>query len=278
MSTIPSIQNLGNNSKPIILWCHPRTVSSAFERSFIQRSDEFVCFHEPFCEAYFYGFGKHLINSGVNINIRKEAYSTVIHKIIKKDDDDSKRVFVKEVASYIKGHYGPNGDGVFSREIMSEMIHTFLIRKPEKAVKSFYRNTISLGDNLDSPWHGYKFDPNEVGIKELRELFDYAIDELGQPPILLDADDLLQDPHGCMSKYCKLVGISFEESMLTWNAGKVPGWERMEGWHQTVEQSVGLDKNNIKEFHDYKYPSIVHEAIQQNQADYEYLYQYRLKP
>ncbi|CAG8681234.1 9214_t:CDS:2, partial [Ambispora leptoticha] len=267
------------NNKPIILWCHPRTVSSAFERAFLQRSDEFICFHEPFVNAYYYGLGKNVVKSGVDLNTRKEAYSTLIHDIIKKNRNESKRVFVKDMAMYTKGHYGPDGDGIFSKETILNMIHTFLIRKPEKSVKSYYRVIVSLRedniDNIDSPWHGIEFDPAYLGIKELRELFDYVKDELGQPPILLDADDLLQDPHGTMSKYCELLGISFKDSMLTWNKGKIPAWESTNGWHVAAEQSTGFneffDKNNTKEI---EYPSIVHESIQQNQADYEYLYHY----
>ena len=40
--------------KPVVLWSHPRSVSTAFERAFIQR-DDVQCFHEPFGEPFYYG-------------------------------------------------------------------------------------------------------------------------------------------------------------------------------------------------------------------------------
>ncbi|CAG8779245.1 14914_t:CDS:1, partial [Cetraspora pellucida] len=40
------------DKKPIILWGHPRSLSTAFERAFQQRSREFYVFHEPFCQEF----------------------------------------------------------------------------------------------------------------------------------------------------------------------------------------------------------------------------------
>lgn len=41
---------------PIILWCHPRSCSTAFERAFLQREDTHT-FHEPLGDPFY--FGKH---------------------------------------------------------------------------------------------------------------------------------------------------------------------------------------------------------------------------
>ncbi|RIB04170.1 hypothetical protein C2G38_2223090, partial [Gigaspora rosea] len=40
------------DKRPIILWGHPRSLSSAFERAFRQRSREFYVLHEPFCQEF----------------------------------------------------------------------------------------------------------------------------------------------------------------------------------------------------------------------------------
>ena len=40
------------NSRPVALWAVPRSISTAFERVFVERGD-FEVFHEPF-SAYYY--------------------------------------------------------------------------------------------------------------------------------------------------------------------------------------------------------------------------------
>ena len=39
--------------KPIALWAVPRSISTAFERVFVER-DDFEIFHEPFSASYYY--------------------------------------------------------------------------------------------------------------------------------------------------------------------------------------------------------------------------------
>jgi hypothetical protein len=39
---------------PVILWCHPRSVSSAFERAFMQRKDT-RSYHEPLSMPFYFG-------------------------------------------------------------------------------------------------------------------------------------------------------------------------------------------------------------------------------
>jgi hypothetical protein len=43
--------------KPIALWAVPRSISTAFERVFVEREDSEV-FHEPFSASYYHGEGR----------------------------------------------------------------------------------------------------------------------------------------------------------------------------------------------------------------------------
>ena len=43
-----------NRDKPVALWAVPRSISTAFERVFVER-DDFEVLHEPFSYAYYYG-------------------------------------------------------------------------------------------------------------------------------------------------------------------------------------------------------------------------------
>jgi len=38
------------------------------------------------------------------------------------------------------------------------------------------------------------FDADEAGFRELYELFSLAVNQLGQQPVVIDADDLLSQP------------------------------------------------------------------------------------
>ncbi|CAG8726976.1 12655_t:CDS:1 [Racocetra fulgida] len=256
---------------PIILWAHQRAVSSAFERTFVQRTDEFICFHEPFGEAIYFDeplcervhfnkphsdqtplnhfdsafYIKELLNKTVSRTYEqpfneslKISFTKVLDKILLKDQSQNgndikpKRVFVKEMAMFIKGHYGPNSDNFFSKNTMSKIKHTFLIRDPVKSVKSLYRTSMAINKDPTSPWYGYEFIPLSLGLSELVELFNYVKDELGQTPIVVDADDLCNDSKKVLGKYCEMVNVDFKESMLTWEAGKIEGWGRYNGWHK----------------------------------------------
>ena len=45
---------VASDNKPVALWAVPRSISTAFERVFVER-DDFEVLHEPFSAAYYYG-------------------------------------------------------------------------------------------------------------------------------------------------------------------------------------------------------------------------------
>ena len=68
---VPCVIEFGLTMYQVILWSHPRSVSTAFERAFINRKDDVQCkspgleigtmnltllagFHEPFGEPFYY--------------------------------------------------------------------------------------------------------------------------------------------------------------------------------------------------------------------------------
>ena len=68
-------------------------------------------------------------------------------------------------------------------------------------------------------------------------------------PIVIDADDLLENPRGIMEHYCKETGLPFEEQMLTWEPGEVEGWMTFTYSHvfkETVMKSSGFIKPKEK--------------------------------
>ena len=97
------------------------------------------------------------------------------------------------------------------------MVHTFLIRHPQKAVPSYAR--LCEGD-ASAITGFYGFDGKEMGYKELRQLFDFVRAQTGKTPLLIESEEMLKDPEGVMKMWCDEVGISFDKSMLEWDDQK----------------------------------------------------------
>ena len=59
--------------------------------------------------------------------------------------------------------------------------------------------------------------------------------------ILIDADDLLDNPRVVVEEYCRRVGIDFREEMLTWEEKeRCEEFERGRGFHEDALRSSGL--------------------------------------
>lgn len=125
----------------------------------------------------------------------------------------------------------PGNPTVVPKELLKKFHFTFLIRHPRSSIPSYYRCCVPP---LDAVTGFYNFMPNEAGYDELRRVFDYLRSENivgparagenggsmkdGQVSItVVDADDLLDNPHGIIEAYCKEVGLNYSPSMLNWD-------------------------------------------------------------
>ena len=123
--------------------------------------------------------------------------------------------------------------------LLSRFHFTFLIRHPRSSIPSYYRCTL---EPLRSMTGWTYFDPSEAGYLELRQFFDFVRERgLVGPHIagssndgatnggngasnpdqvdicVINADDMLDDPYGIISAYCKNVRLPYSESMLKWS-------------------------------------------------------------
>lgn len=95
------------------------------------------------------------------------------------------------------------------------IVHTFLIRHPAKAIPSYKRLCYP-----GSPTGFNYFDPAEAGYKELRILFDFIRENKPEEKILvMESEELLEDPERVMKGWCETVGIKFDAGMLQWEEG-----------------------------------------------------------
>ena len=100
------------------------------------------------------------------------------------------------------------------------------------------------------------------------------IKEIGTPPIIIDAEDLLRNPKKILFKICKNLKIKFDDKMLSWP----PGIRETDGiwgkhWYKQVENSTGFNPYiKTNKIIPLKYQSLYDECIQY----YNFLYQNRI--
>ena len=206
--------------KILALWAVPRSTSTAFEWMMRQRGDH-DCLHEPFGEAWYQGEeplwprwrpGDRTMPGLTLDSVWRDLQARAARR----------PVFIKDFPFYI--------DHLWDPEFLSHFTHSFLIRDPALTITS-----------IADKWPD--FDEGEVGFPEQRALFDLVTVLNGTPPAVIDADDLLENPHAIVRAYCDAVGIPFIESALSWEPGadtSAYSWWDGGSFHQNLRDSTGF--------------------------------------
>jgi len=204
-----------NGDKPVALWAVPRSISTAFERVFVER-DDFEVLHEPFSEAYYYGPDR-LSDRFADAEPKEEySFENVLKNVLAPRE---KRVFVKDMAYQAKG--------VLSPEFASRFVNTFIVRDPKYVLVSLYKM-----------WPDFTFE--ETGYEDLYRLFQYATEGSGEDVAVVDAMTFSENPEGVLATYCEHLEIPFRSGSLSWESRDVEHWDSWEGWHDAAERSTGI--------------------------------------
>jgi sulfate adenylyltransferase len=200
--------------KPVALWSVPRSISTAFERVFVER-DDFEVLHEPFSAAYYYGEDR-ISDRFVDAEPKAEyGYQRVLEDVLRPRE---KRVFVKDMAYHAKALLGPG--------FASRFVNTFIVRDPKYVLVSLYKM-----------WPDFTLE--ETGYEDLYRLFRYATDA-GEDVAVVDAMTFSENPAGVLAAYCEHLEVPFRSGSLSWESGDVSGWDNWEGWHEEAERSTGI--------------------------------------
>ena len=261
-------------TKIVFLWSHVHSISTAFERAFIQRED-YITFHEPFGEPAYYGPER--IYSYYNNELNKHAeyihvtYSHMINEIL--TAAKKKNVFVKDMARHIiRPDYKsyPENPTVLPIDFLKQCKHTFILRKPEKSVPALYREYVT---------NNKEFIHDDIGYPELQVLFEFLTELIGHRPPLVEADDLLQESKIIMQMYCEsAIDEKFESSMLEWKSERVRAFDEWPTSHEQAQYSTGFNqiqkpKDNTK---DLVLPNDVQKLLEQSLPIYNKLREFRL--
>ena len=65
----------------------------------------------------------------------------------------------------------------------------------------------------------------KVWLRESRILYDLTKNITGEDIVLVDANDLVQEPEKIFRKYCEIVNIEFKKEMLEWKEERLKIWD-----------------------------------------------------
>lgn len=204
----------------IAMWSGPRNISTAMMRSWGNRKDTVVC-DEPLYAHY-------LLRTGLNHPGREE--------VIAHHETDWRKV-----ASWLTGPV-PGGKAIFYQKHMAHhllpevdrgwldaLTHAFLIRDPGAMLTSLIKH-----------WpHPTLAD---TGLPQQIELVKAVERRTRHTPSIVDARDVLEDPRRMLGLLCEALGVPFEETMLSWPAGRRAAdgiWAKH--WYEAVERTTGFE-------------------------------------
>jgi hypothetical protein len=203
------------------LWTHPRSVSTAFERVMMERGDLKIL-HEPFSYLYYVHQDRATISQQHVDPEHPTDYEGIKAHICAAAARQP--VFFKDMCSHC---FEPL---VADETILNQINNTFLVRDPAKAIASYYAMNpdVSL---------------EEIGLMQISRVFERVADLKGEAPIVVDADDLEDNPDGIIRAYCRRLGLAFIPEAMTWNPGHKAEWEIWKDWHRDAAQSTGIQKS-----------------------------------
>ena len=191
---------------------------------------------EPHHEAYFFGPERH-----ADTYLRKEPHRynplatyANAERTLTARYEDFDALFIKEIIYFAQGRFHK-----LVEEPMDAFKHTFLIRDPRKSILSLHKALKAI-DRLS------RMSTEMAGFRSLHELF-LTVQQVDIEPVVVDADDLLENPKEMMKLYCSATGLPFSEDMLSWTPGYVADWTKWpdyEVWHGETANSSGFQQKS----------------------------------
>ena len=215
------------NIKRIAVWSGPRNLSTALMRSFGTRSD-FEILDEPFYAAY-------LKKTRIQHPMRDEIISNQLSNY-RKVSDYCISGQVSKPYQYQKHmtHHMINNDYL---DFALSLKNVFLVREPVLVLRSYKKKNKN-------------YDFQDLGFRQQFDIYKYLKDRLGLIPIVIDSDDLQNDPVRILRKLCDDLEIPYCESMLRWKQGP-KAYDGIWGvhWYKEINKTSGF----IKRTNTYSY-------------------------
>lgn len=208
------------SGRMIAIWGVPRSVSTAFEKTFT-RLEGLRIVHEPFSDCYYFGPSRRSDRYGNVAGAEEFAPRNVLGEI---ERGGAETVLFKDLC-FQAHHY-------VTDEALDRITNTFIVRHPDLVIDSL---------RCLKP----DFTDEELGFDALGEMFDRVLD-LGQRPVVVEGQIFRACPDEVLHRYCETVGLSYCPEMLCWEDGRIRSWaphevESQAKWHSTLEASERIE-------------------------------------
>jgi hypothetical protein len=234
----------------VALWSMPRSRSTAFFRMMAERGD-FQMLHEPFSNLAEFGtvkVGDHQVGSEAELlaAIRELA--------------EAGPVFFKDTTD--ERYPGLLSDAGF---LGRDAVHTFLIRHPRETIASYYAL------NPEVRLH-------QIGGESQYEIYAAVAERRTDPPVVIDAADLVTEPQALVKTYCAAIGIPFEPDALNWKPGERSEWQPTARWHAEASSSSGFSSEQRDHGVDADTDPVLSGYLHHHLPFYTKLHERRLQP
>ncbi|XP_072045578.1 uncharacterized protein [Amphiura filiformis] len=222
-----------NHVNRVFIWCTPRSVSTAVLKS-ISKVPNSQMWCEPFCFANYcapdgnykefmqwfkdsWGVDENEIDSVQGGYLGRTSSYKWLAEQMESRPPNVKLIFVKELA------FGFDGHDLFSK-IPKGFRHTFLIRHPYKVFASWKRminrGVVDTSKQMKLTDQPVYLLPKGYHFQEQYRIYRHVKQRIDPKPVVLDVDDLLNDPATYLKAYCEAVNIPYSEELLHWEAGR----------------------------------------------------------
>jgi len=204
----------------IAMWSGPRNVSTALMRSFENRSD-CVVVDEPFYAHYLSKTGIEHPGNDIVLASQPQNANEVIAGLMAPLAAGAQVQYQKQMSHHITSDV--------SLEWAKDIHNCFLLREPRAMIASYVKK---------------RADPvlDDLGYRQLAEIYDFVSGAEKTAPIVIDSDDLLCNPPAVLRALCERLNIPFEQAMLAWPQGKRASdgaWAPW--WYANVEKSTAFE-------------------------------------
>jgi hypothetical protein len=236
------------------MWSGPRNISTALMRSWGSRSDT-VVHDEPLYAHYLQATGRAHPGREEVIAHGETDWQRVVDRLTGPIPDRASIDYQKHMAHHLLPE--------MNLDWVHKLRNAFLIRDPREMLTS-------LVEVLPDPTL------SDTGLPQQWALFQRLHQERGQPPPVIVARDVLENPEPMLRTLCDALGVPFRPSMLSWESGprEADGvWAKH--WYDAVYDSTGFQPYQPK---DEPVPDRLQDLHEECQTIYDPLYDHRLRP
>jgi acyl-CoA reductase-like NAD-dependent aldehyde dehydrogenase len=202
-----------------IVWAHPRSRSTAFERAFIER-DDCAVLHEPLSKFLYFGADIHALLAAL-----QSEHGFVADPLL----DDVRHL--PPMARYgIVKDFAYHALPYLSDGFLKAFQHIFLVRRPEPTIRSFH------AAHPD-------FREDEVGYLDILALAERIRTKIGQEVLVVESDNFARDPEAVLRQSCAFIGMDYDPRMLRWQSRtEITAWGLWSKFHETALKSTTVSE------------------------------------